>query len=190
MVRIRQQILQIAAGRRVPVFICWGKRVGKKLFRRMIHFVSKRRNHRLVKGELRCGCLVSCSNSETVWSLNRDLSQGQFGPKPGKYSNWPTRETIFLANFHGRELGGTGRKMRRRQRAFHAKSLQHVHSFACKCVLISAISSMKIVPLLAQFEIFGFEPNCPRELSLFKSKQFRFEQLNQAAQRRFTFTNG
>src|SRR5260370_3859024 len=48
MVRIRQQILQIAPVD-VPVFICGESGVGKEVVARMIHLRSKRRNQPFVK---------------------------------------------------------------------------------------------------------------------------------------------
>src|ERR1700741_3834625 len=48
MVRIRQQILQIAPVD-VPVFICGESGVGKEVVSRSLHRGSKRRNHPLVR---------------------------------------------------------------------------------------------------------------------------------------------
>ena len=87
MVRIRQQILQIAPVD-VPVFICGESGVGKEVVARMIHLRSKRRNQAFIK--VNCAALSgellesSCSGSSKAHS--REPS----APSPANL-NSPTR---------------------------------------------------------------------------------------------------
>src|SRR5260370_3676096 len=71
MVRIRQQILQIAPVD-VPVFICGESGVGKEVVARMIHLRSKRRNQAFVK--VNCAALPG----ELLESELFGLQQGPF----------------------------------------------------------------------------------------------------------------
>jgi DNA-binding NtrC family response regulator len=67
MVRIRQQILQIAPVD-VPVFVCGESGVGKEVVARMIHLRSKRRNQPFVK--------VNCAALPGEFEFALDLSKG------------------------------------------------------------------------------------------------------------------
>src|SRR6266446_4920135 len=75
MVRIRQQILQIAPVD-VPVFVCGESGVGKEVVARMIHLRSKRRNQPFIK--------VNCA-----------ALPGEVRSKPGKFE-MANKGTIFL----------------------------------------------------------------------------------------------
>ena len=88
MVRIRQQILQIAPVD-VPVFICGESGVGKEVVARMIHLRSKRRNQPFIK--VNCAALPGrITGVRTVSDSNKARSPARCAPSPANL-NWPTR---------------------------------------------------------------------------------------------------
>jgi two-component system, NtrC family, response regulator AtoC len=92
MVRIRQQILQIAPVD-VPVFICGESGVGKEVVARMIHLRSKRRNQPFVK--VNCAALPGELLESELFGFEQGAFTGAVRAKPGKFE-LATRGTIFL----------------------------------------------------------------------------------------------
>src|SRR3974390_987574 len=92
MVRIRQQILQIAPVD-VPVFICGESGVGKEVVSRMIHLRSKRRNQPFVKGN--CAALPGELLESELFGFEQGAFTGAVGAKPGKFE-LANKGTIFL----------------------------------------------------------------------------------------------
>src|SRR5712691_4515844 len=76
MVRIRQQILQIAPVD-VPVFICGESGVGKEVVARMIHLRSKRRNQPFVK--VNCAALPGELLESELFGLSKELLRERYG---------------------------------------------------------------------------------------------------------------
>src|SRR5258707_4365205 len=81
MVRIRQQILQIAPVD-VPVFICGESGVGKEGDARMIHLRSKRRNQAVVK--VNCAALPSRLLESGLFGFEHGAITGAVRSKPCK----------------------------------------------------------------------------------------------------------
>jgi len=79
MVRIRQQILQIAPVD-VPVFICGESGVGKEVVARMIHLRSKRRNQPFVK--VNCAALPGELLESELSDLSRAHLRARCGASP------------------------------------------------------------------------------------------------------------
>src|SRR6201998_1263875 len=92
MVRIRQQILQIAPVD-VPVFICGASGVGKKVVSRMIHLRSKRRNQPFVK--VNCAALPGELLESELFGFEQGAFTGAVRSKPGKFE-LANKGTIFL----------------------------------------------------------------------------------------------
>src|SRR5580658_3916562 len=92
MVRIRQQILQIAPVD-VPVFICGESGVGKEVVARMIHLRSKRRNQPFVK--VNCAALPGELLESELFGFEQGAFTGAVRSKPGKFE-LATKGTIFL----------------------------------------------------------------------------------------------
>src|SRR6267154_471584 len=92
MVRIRQQILQIAPVD-VPVFICGESGVGKEVVSRMIHLRSKRRNQPFVK--VNCAALPGELLESELFGFEQGAFTGAVRSKPGKFE-LATKGTIFL----------------------------------------------------------------------------------------------
>src|SRR5271170_7904505 len=92
MVRIRQQILQIAPVD-VPVFICGESGVGKEVVARMIHLRSKRRNQAFVK--VNCAALPGELLESELFGYEQGAFTGAVRAKPGKFE-LANRGTIFL----------------------------------------------------------------------------------------------
>jgi two-component system, NtrC family, response regulator AtoC len=92
MVRIRQQILQIAPVD-VPVFICGESGVGKEVVARMIHLRSKRRNQAFVK--VNCAALPGELLESELFGFEQGAFTGAVRSKPGKFEN-ANKGTIFL----------------------------------------------------------------------------------------------
>jgi two-component system, NtrC family, response regulator AtoC len=92
MVRIRQQILQIAPVD-VPVFICGESGVGKEVVARMIHLRSKRRNQPFVK--VNCAALPGELLESELFGFEQGAFTGAVRSKPGKFEN-ANKGTIFL----------------------------------------------------------------------------------------------
>src|SRR5215467_4785341 len=92
MVRIRQQILQIAPVD-VPVFICGESGVGKEVVARMIHLRSKRRNQAFVK--VNCAALPGELLESELFGFEQGAFTGAVRAKPGKFE-LANRGTIFL----------------------------------------------------------------------------------------------
>src|ERR1700739_1923359 len=92
MVRIRQQILQIAPVD-VPVFICGESGVGKEVVSRMIHLRSKRRTQPFVK--VNCAALPGELLESELFGFEQGAFTGAVRSKPGKFE-MATKGTIFL----------------------------------------------------------------------------------------------
>lgn len=92
MVRIRQQILQIAPVD-VPVFISGESGVGKEVVARMIHLRSKRRNQPFVK--VNCAALPGELLESELFGFEQGAFTGAVRSKPGKFE-MANRGTIFL----------------------------------------------------------------------------------------------
>jgi len=92
MVRIRQQILQIAPVD-VPVFICGESGVGKEVVARMIHLRSKRRNQAFVK--VNCAALPGELLESELFGFEQGAFTGAHRAKPGKFE-LANKGTIFL----------------------------------------------------------------------------------------------
>jgi two-component system, NtrC family, response regulator AtoC len=92
MVRIRQQILQIAPVD-VPVFICGESGVGKEVVARMIHLRSKRRNQPFVK--VNCAALPGELLESELFGFEQGAFTGAVRSKPGKFE-LANKGTIFL----------------------------------------------------------------------------------------------
>src|SRR6202166_1792601 len=92
MVRIRQQILQIAPVD-VPVFICGESGVGKEVVARMIHLRSKRRNQPFIK--VNCAALPGELLESELFGFEQGAFTGAIRSKPGKFE-LANKGTIFL----------------------------------------------------------------------------------------------
>ncbi|HEX2711524.1 MAG TPA: sigma-54 dependent transcriptional regulator [Candidatus Acidoferrales bacterium] len=92
MVRIRQQILQIAPVD-VPVFIYGESGVGKEVVSRMIHMRSMRRTHPFVK--VNCAALPGELLESELFGYEQGAFTGAVRSKPGKFE-LATKGTIFL----------------------------------------------------------------------------------------------
>lgn len=92
MVRIRQQILQIAPVD-VPVFICGESGVGKEVVARMIHLRSKRHNQAFVK--VNCAALPGELLESELFGYEQGAFTGAIRSKPGKFE-LANKGTIFL----------------------------------------------------------------------------------------------
>src|ERR1700752_788928 len=92
MVRIRQQILQIAPVD-VPVFVCGESGVGKEVVERMIHLRSKRRNQAFVK--VNCAALPGELLESELFGFEQGAFTGAVRAKPGKFE-MANKGTIFL----------------------------------------------------------------------------------------------
>lgn len=92
MVRIRQQILQIAPVD-VPVFICGESGVGKEVVARMIHMRSTRRNQAFVK--VNCAALPGELLESELFGYEQGAFTGAVRSKPGKFE-LANKGTIFL----------------------------------------------------------------------------------------------
>src|SRR6202790_2766227 len=92
MVRIRQQILQIAPVD-VPVFICGESGVGKEVVARMIHMRSTRRNQPFVK--VNSAALPGELLESELFGYEQGAFTGAVRSKPGKFE-LANKGTIFL----------------------------------------------------------------------------------------------
>jgi len=92
MLRIRQQILQIAPVD-VPVFVCGESGVGKEVVARMIHLRSKRRNQAFVK--VNCAALPGELLESELFGYEQGAFTGAVRAKPGKFE-MANKGTIFL----------------------------------------------------------------------------------------------
>jgi two-component system response regulator AtoC len=92
MVRIRQQMLQIAPVD-VPVFICGESGVGKEVVARMIHLRSARRNQPFVK--VNCAALPGELLESELFGFEQGAFTGAVRSKPGKFE-LANKGTIFL----------------------------------------------------------------------------------------------
>src|SRR6266581_4927578 len=92
MVRIRQQILQIAPVD-VPVFICGESGVGKEVVARMIHMRSTRRNQPFLK--VNCAALPGELLESELFGFEQGAFTGAVRSKPGKFE-LANKGTIFL----------------------------------------------------------------------------------------------
>ena len=92
MVRIRQQILQIAPVD-VPVFIYGESGVGKEVVARMIHMRSTRRNQAFIK--VNCAALPGELLESELFGFEQGAFTGAVRSKPGKFEQ-ATKGTIFL----------------------------------------------------------------------------------------------
>ena len=92
MVRIRQQILQIAPVD-VPVFVCGESGVGKEVVARMIHLRSKRRSQPFIK--VNCAALPGELLESELFGFEQGAFTGAVRSKPGKFE-LANRGTIFL----------------------------------------------------------------------------------------------
>src|SRR6202451_2859585 len=92
MVRIRQQILQIAPVD-VPVFICGESGVGKEVVARMIHLRSKRRTQPFIK--VNCAALPGELLESELFGFEQGAFTGAVRSKPGKFE-LASKGTIFL----------------------------------------------------------------------------------------------
>ncbi len=92
MVRIRQQILQIAPVD-VPVFICGESGVGKEVVARMIHLRSKRSTQPFVK--VNCAALPCELLESELFGFEQGAFTGAIRAKPGKFE-LANKGTIFL----------------------------------------------------------------------------------------------
>src|ERR1035437_5075331 len=90
MVRIRQQILQIAPVD-VPVFISGESGVGKEVVARMIHMRSLRRNQPFIK--VNCAALPGELLESELFGFEQGAFTGAVRSKPGKFE-MATKETI------------------------------------------------------------------------------------------------
>jgi two-component system response regulator AtoC len=92
MVRIRQQVLQIAPVD-VPVFICGESGVGKEVVARMIHIRSNRRSQPFVK--VNCAALPGELLESELFGYEQGAFTGAVRSKPGKFEQ-ANKGTIFL----------------------------------------------------------------------------------------------
>src|SRR4030088_1974290 len=92
MVRIRQQILQIAPVD-VPVFICGESGVGKEVVARMIHMRSTRRSQAFIK--VNCAALPGELLESELFGFEQGAFTGAVRSKPGKFE-LANKGTIFL----------------------------------------------------------------------------------------------
>jgi two-component system, NtrC family, response regulator AtoC len=92
MVKIRQQILQIAPVD-VPVFVCGESGVGKEVVARMIHLRSKRRNQAFIK--VNCAALPGELLESELFGFEQGAFTGAVRAKPGKFE-LANKGTIFL----------------------------------------------------------------------------------------------
>jgi two-component system response regulator AtoC len=92
MVRIRQQLLQIAPVD-VPVFICGESGVGKEVVARMIHLRSKRKAQPFVK--VNCAALPGELLESELFGFEQGAFTGAVRAKPGKFE-LANKGTIFL----------------------------------------------------------------------------------------------
>src|ERR1700689_5426308 len=92
MVRIRQQILQIAPVD-VPVFIYGESGVGKEVVARMIHMRSTRRNQAFIK--VNCAALPGELLESELFGYDQGAFTGAVRSKPGKFE-LANKGTIFL----------------------------------------------------------------------------------------------
>src|ERR1700675_913081 len=92
MVRIRQQILQIAPVD-VPVFIYGESGVGKEVVARMIHMRSTRRNQAFIK--VNCAALPGELLESELFGFEQGAFTGAIRSKPGKFE-MANKGTIFL----------------------------------------------------------------------------------------------
>ena len=92
MVRIRQQLLQIAPVD-VPVFICGESGVGKEVVARMIHLRSKRKSQPFVK--VNCAALPGELLESELFGFEQGAFTGAVRAKPGKFE-LANKGTIFL----------------------------------------------------------------------------------------------
>src|SRR5262249_563521 len=92
MIRIRQQILQIAPVD-VPVFICGESGVGKEVVARMIDVGSKRRSQPFVK--VNCAALPGELLESELFGFEQGAFTGAVRAKPGKFE-LANKGTIFL----------------------------------------------------------------------------------------------
>lgn len=92
MVRIRQQILQIAPVD-VPVFIYGESGVGKEVVARMIHMRSTRRQQAFIK--VNCAALPGELLESELFGFEQGAFTGAVRSKPGKFEQ-ATKGTIFL----------------------------------------------------------------------------------------------
>src|SRR6202451_3383098 len=92
MVRIRQQILQIAPVD-VPVFICGESGVGKEVVARMIHLRSTRRTQPFIK--VNCAALPGELLESELFGFEQGAFTGAVRSKPGKFE-LASKGTIFL----------------------------------------------------------------------------------------------
>src|SRR6201998_1768966 len=92
MVRIRQQILQIAPVD-VPVFIYGESGVGKEVVARMIHMRSTRRNQAFIK--VNCAALPGELLESELFGFEQGAFTGAVRAKPGKFE-MANKGTIFL----------------------------------------------------------------------------------------------
>jgi two-component system response regulator AtoC len=92
MVRIRQQILQIAPVD-VPVFVCGESGVGKEVVARMIHLRSRRRNQPFIK--VNCAALPGELLESELFGFEQGAFTGAVRSKPGKFE-LANKGTIFL----------------------------------------------------------------------------------------------
>ena len=92
MVRIRQQILQIAPVD-VPVFICGESGVGKEVVARMIHMRSPRSNQAFIK--VNCAALPGELLESELFGYDQGAFTGAVRSKPGKFE-LANKGTIFL----------------------------------------------------------------------------------------------
>jgi two-component system response regulator AtoC len=92
MVKIRQQILQIAAVD-VPVFISGESGVGKEVVSRMIHLRSPRAHQPFIK--VNCAALPGELLESELFGYEQGAFTGAVRPKPGKFE-LANKGTIFL----------------------------------------------------------------------------------------------
>ena len=92
MVKIRQQILQIAPVD-VPVFICGESGVGKEVVARMIHLRSARNHQPFVK--VNCAALPGELLESELFGYEQGAFTGAVRAKPGKFEQ-ADKGTIFL----------------------------------------------------------------------------------------------
>jgi two-component system, NtrC family, response regulator AtoC len=92
MLRIRQQILQIAPVD-VPVFVCGESGVGKEVVARMIHLRSKRRSQPFIK--VNCAALPGELLESELFGFEQGAFTGAVRSKPGKFE-LANKGTIFL----------------------------------------------------------------------------------------------